>query len=104
MTIIFENLTVGQGALSDFQRHFPVCPRGSTQYIYRKVSPIFLGSNIAESAIFGPIKTEITFMIFFVVNYCCTDISEFLMGNYDVNLHCFMIYHIHAEVSKYRMS
>ena len=44
------------------------------------------------------------FMILFGIKYYSTDISGFLKkGNSDLNLHCFMIYHVHAQVSKYKM-
>ena len=51
----------------------------------------------------GPDKTEIMFMIFSGVKYCSIDIFGFFGKSSDLNLHCFMIYHVHAQVSENRM-
>ena len=70
----------------------------------RERSPIVLGQNIAKSDIFGSKKTETMFMIFFDTKHHYTDISRFARGNPDFHLHCFGIFYIHVQVSKYKMS
>ena len=55
---------------------------------------IFLGQN----------KTETMVMIFFDTKHRYTDISWFDGGNPDFYLHCFGIFYVHVQVSKYKMS
>ena len=49
----------------------------------------------------GPKKTETIFMIFFDTKHL---ISGFARGNPDFYLHCFEIFYVHVQVSKYKMS
>ena len=49
-------------------------------------------------------KTETMFMIFFDTKHRLTDISGLAKGNPDFYLHCFRIFYIHVQVSKYKMS
>ena len=50
-----------------------------------------------------PNKAEIMFMIFFGIKYHQTDISGFFRSNSNLQLYCFMICHVYADVSKYKM-
>ena len=59
---------------------------------YEEISPIFLGQN----------KTETMFMTFFYTKH--TDISWFDGGNPDFFLHCFGIFYVHVQVSRYKTS
>ena len=52
----------------------------------------------------GPNKTKTIFMIFFDTKHRVTDISGFARGNSDLYLHCFRIFYVHVQVSKYKMS
>ena len=52
----------------------------------------------------GPDKNETMLMIFFDTKYRDTDISGFAGGNHDFYLHCFGIFHVHVQVSDYKMS
>ena len=65
---------------------------------------MFLGQNIAKSDILGPNKTKTIFIIFFDIKHHVTDISGFARGNPDLYLHCFRIFYVHVQVSKYKMS
>ena len=52
----------------------------------------------------GPKKTETMFMIFFYIKHRLTDISGFVGSNPDFYLHCFGVFYVHVQVSKYKMS
>ena len=52
----------------------------------------------------GPNETKTISMIFFDTKHRLTDISGFARGNPDFHLHCFRIFYVHAQVSKYKMS
>ena len=52
----------------------------------------------------GPSKNETMLMTFFDTKHCYTDISGFAGGNPDFYLHCFGIFYIHVQVSKYKMN
>ena len=52
----------------------------------------------------GPKKTETMFMIFFYIKHRLTDTSGFVGSNPDFCLQCFGVFHVHVQVSKYKMS
>ena len=52
----------------------------------------------------GPNKTKTIFMIFFDTKHRVTDISGLTTGNPDLYLHCFRIFYVHVQVSKYKMT
>ena len=52
----------------------------------------------------GPSKTETMFMICFDTKHRYTDISWFDGGNPDFYLHCFGIFYVYVQISRYRMN
>ena len=52
----------------------------------------------------GPNKAKTIIMTFFDTKHCVTDISGFARGNSDLYLHCFRIFYVHVQVSKYELS
>ena len=86
----------------------PLCSRGGalSTSTYGEVSPISLGENVAKPKVIflGPNKIETMFMIFFIPKHRLSDISGFDRGNPDCCFHCFGIFYVHVQVSKYKMS
>ena len=71
---------------------------------YGEVSPIFLHQNIAKVIFLGPNKTKTIFMIFFDSKRLLTNISGLARGKPDFYLHCFRIFYVHVQASRYKMS
>ena len=70
---------------------------------YREVSPIFLGYH-QKCYCWVEINWNVLLLIFFSIKYCENDISRFVRGIRDLYLHCFQIFHVRFQVSKYKMS
>ena len=79
------------------QHQFP----GGTQHIRGGKSDIFWVRILPKVISLGLNKTETMFMIVFDSKH---DISGLAGGNPDSCLHCFGIFYVHVQVSKYKMS